>query len=266
MENPAYEEMRDRIRQLEQEVRDLRLKMLRQENLEEQLIQAQKMESLANLAAGIAHDFNNILQSILGHTQLAIFRRAEGDPDLETFQQIEKMIGRGRELTEQFLTLGRRKLPVFAPLDLNHRVQETATLLRRTIPKMIEIELVLDQGIKKIQADDGQIEQVPMNLSLNARDAMSRGGKLTFRTESVHLEPNHPLLEPNARSGDYIVLSVSDTGCGISGEEMKRIYEPFFTTKSGGKGTGLGLAIVYAIVKNHGGLLHCSSRSRSPST
>jgi signal transduction histidine kinase len=125
---------------------------------------------------------------------------------------------------------------------------------------MVEIELVLAQDIQEIQADDGQIEQVLMNLSLNARDSMAQGGKLTFKTDSVHLEPNHPLLDPNAPSGDYTRLSVSDTGCGIPGEKMKHIYEPFFTTKSRGKGTGLGLAIVYAIVKNHGGWLHCSSR------
>ena len=205
MEDPAHEEMRNRISQLEQEVRDQRLKLHEQKNLEEQLIQAQKMESLANLAAGIAHDFNNILQSILGLTQLAIYRKTIDAQDLKTFQQIEKIIGRGRELTEQFLTLGRRKLPAFAPLDLNRRVRDTARLLRRTIPKMVEIELTLAPELKEIQADEGQIEQVLMNLSLNARDAMTQGGRLAFKTESVHLEPNHPLLDQNARPGDYVM-------------------------------------------------------------
>lgn len=260
MNDSTREEVQEKIRRLEQDALDLKRKLLHQENLEEQLIQAQKMESLANLAAGIAHDFNNILQSILGHTQLALFRKKQGDPDLDTFQQIEKMVERGRELTEQFLTMGRKKLPSFAPLDLNRRVRDTAKLLRRTIPKMIDIELVLSQDLKSIQGDDGQIDQVLMNLSLNARDSMAKGGGLTFKTESVLLDADHTPLGPNVPPGDYTSLSVSDTGCGISENAMKRMYEPFFTTKSGGKGTGLGLAIVYAIVKNHGGWLQCESR------
>ncbi|MBN1105711.1 MAG: hypothetical protein JXL84_20045 [Deltaproteobacteria bacterium] len=260
MKDPAYDDTRKRIRQLQQEVLDQRRNLLQQEDLEGQLIQAQKMESLANLAAGMAHDFNNILQSILGLTQLGMYRRTEDVQNLEVFLQIEKIIERGRELTEQFLTLGRKKLPAFAPLDLNRRVRDTARFLRRTIPGMIEIELRLEQEIREILADEGQIEKVLMHLGLNAMDAMAQGGTLAFKTDRVRLESNHPLLDPTARPGDYVCLSVSDLGCGIPPEHMKRIYDPFFTTKKGGKGTGLGLSMVYAIVKNHGGLLHCSSR------
>lgn len=246
-----------RIRELERELQELRSKLLESHRLEEQLIQAQKMESLANLAAGIAHDFNNILQSILGYTQLAL---SEKETDRETFRQIEKIVVKGRELTEQFMTFGRKRLPSFSSLDLNQKIRDVMSLLRRTIPGMIDIELDLSHDLKEIHADSSQIEQVLMNLGINARDAMPQGGRLIFKTRYVRIEGNHPLLSGGAGEKEYALLSVTDTGCGIAPENIKRIYEPFFTTKAKGQGTGLGLAMVYAMVKNHGGFIDCSSR------
>jgi nitrogen-specific signal transduction histidine kinase/ActR/RegA family two-component response regulator len=246
-----------RIRGLEQELQELRSKLLESRQLEEQLIQAQKMESLANLAAGIAHDFNNILQSILGYTQLALI--SEKETDRETFRHIEKIVAKGRELTEQFLTFGRKRLPSFSSLDLNQKVRDVMNLLRRTIPKMIDIELDLSDDLKEIHADPSQIEQILMNLGINAKDAMPQGGRLLFRTRNVRIAEDHPLHARGRGEREYALLSVEDTGCGIAPEDMKRIYEPFFTTKAKGQGTGLGLAMVYAIIKNHGGFIECSS-------
>ena len=260
MEMSEYQMMRVRIEDLEEEVRNLRSRLSEHRKLEEQLLQAQKMESLANLAAGIAHDFNNILQAILAYTQLARFGKNEADPDYETFLQIEKTIMKGSELTEQFLTFGRKTLPRSAPLNLNQKIKDVVELLKRTIPRMIEIELALAADLKPVNADAGQIEQLLMNLSINARDAMPERGKLFFKTENVTLTEQHPFMHLNPQPGEYILLSVSDTGSGIPPENMKRIFEPFFTTKLKGKGTGLGLAMVYAIVKSHGGFVDCSSK------
>lgn len=246
-----------RISELEQELQELRSKVQENKQLEEQLLQAQKMESLANLAAGIAHDFNNILQSILGYTQLALLSAKEADR--ATFRQIETIVGKGRELTEQFLTFGRKRLPSFSSLDLNQKIQGVMSLLSRTIPKMVDIELDLSGDLREIHADGSQIEQVLMNLAINAKDAMPQGGRLTFKTRNVRIDGSHPLLPRGGDEKDYALLSVEDTGCGIAPENMKKIYEPFFTTKAKGQGTGLGLAMVYAIVKTHGGFIECSS-------
>lgn len=242
----------------EEEIKFLRSRLSEKQRLEEQLIQAQKMESLANLAAGIAHDFNNILQSILGYTQLALYSR-EDDRHLDTFRQIEKIVDRGKQLTEQFLTFGRKKLPTLSSLELNQKIHDLLTLLRRTIPGMIEIEVDLARDLKPIRADAGQIEQVLMNLALNAKDAMPQGGKLSFSTKNVRFEMDQTSLGCCVGKGEYVLLTVADTGQGIAPRDLKRIYEPFFTTKPSGKGTGLGLAMVYAIVKNHGGTIGCAS-------
>jgi two-component system cell cycle sensor histidine kinase/response regulator CckA len=259
MNSQRERKLQERIDRLEEELHAFKLRLQEKRHLEEQLIQAQKMESLANLAAGIAHDFNNILQTILGYTQLALLGVNPGVSQEEAFQKIERIVHKGRELTEQFLTFGRKKLPNFSSLDLNKKARDLANLLRRTIPKMIEIDLLLSEGLKTIHADGGQIEQVLMNLCINAKDAMPHGGRLVIKTENIELSEEHPLIRLSARPGEYVLLTVSDTGGGIPPENLKYIYEPFFTTKDQGKGTGLGLAVVYAIVKNHKGFIDCSS-------
>ena len=252
--------MQTRIQQLEEENRILKSQIHHTTMLEEQLRQAQKMEALANLAGGIAHDFNNILQTILGYIQMVIIQKNENDPSYEHYLQIEGIIKRGSELTKQLLTFGRKIESKPTPLDLNSKIGEIKSILTRTIPKMIDIELRTAEDLVMINADAGQIEQVLMNLSINARDAMADGGKLVFSTENVYLD-NHDLSgQLHARSGKYTILSVSDTGCGMSRETVQHIFEPFFTTKEAGKGSGLGLSMVYAIVKHHGGFIECSSK------
>jgi signal transduction histidine kinase len=247
-----------RIRELELEIDQLRSKMAEMQEFEEQLFQARKMDSLANLAAGIAHDFNNILQSILGYTQLAILSEKETDP--ETFRQIEKIVGRGRQLTDVFLTFGRKRPPSFVPLDLNQKIRGAVHVLRRTIPNTIKIELDLSADLKNIDADGSQLDHMLINLCNNAKDAMPRGGRLALKTRNIRIAKNHPLVPGGKGEREYALLSVADTGFGIDPKDMMKIYEPFFSTKARGQGKGLGLAMVYAIVRDHGGFIECSSK------
>ena len=250
----------ERIEQIEEELRGLRAELERKSELEEQFRQTQKMDALANLAGGIAHDFNNILQAVLGHTQLALMERAETDPIYNTLLQIEAIVNKGCDLTKQFLTFGRKVRSGFMSVDLNGKIGEIQQILQRSLPKTIQIETALDKDLKKLCADPSQIEQILMNLGLNAKDAMPEGGRLRFKTENVTLTRDHPLARLNSKPGEYVFLSVSDTGMGMDRETLQRIFEPFFSTKGKGKGAGLGLAMVYALVKNHDGLIECSSK------
>lgn len=259
MEMPKNKGMQEKIKQLEEELRILKLKSIERRQLEEQLYQVQKMEALANLSGGLAHDFNNILHCILGYTELALMGKSKDSPDYETFHQIELMINKGSELARQFLTFG-RKIPLqFKPINLNSVIRELLNLLRRTIPRMIDIELKLAENLKMVHANAGQCEQVLMNLCINSVDAMSENGKLTFMTENVVLDPDHPQTLLNPSPSEYVRLTVSDTGHGMSQKTLNRIYDPFFTTKEKEKGSGLGLSIVYSIIKDHGGFIESDS-------
>lgn len=251
-------DLQKQVETLKGEIRSLNAKIISQQQMEEQLLLADKMKALASLAGGIAHDFNNILQAILGYTQLALLNKTELDPDYKTFTEIEEIIKKGSELTGQFLAIGRKIRPKLIPLDLNESIEGIQKLLGRTFPKMIEIRLQLADDLYRIKADKGQIEQILINLCLNARDAMVNGGMLKITTENVAGPGRLPLLKRAAGPG-YICLAVSDTGCGISPEIKERIFEPYFTAKPTGNGTGLGLSMVRAIVKNHGGTIECSS-------
>ncbi|MBT8350512.1 MAG: response regulator [Deltaproteobacteria bacterium] len=254
---PENRDLQERIKQLEEEIRTLKQKSIERRQIEEQLYQVQKMEALASLSGGLAHDFNNILHCILGYTEMALMGKSKDSPDYDTFQQIKLMINKGSELARQFLAFG-RKIPLqFKPIDLNLVIRELINLLRRTIPKMIEIELKLTENPKIINADAGQCEQVLMNLSINAENAMGKNGKLTFKTKNVVLNSDHPQALLNPSSLEYLLLTVSDTGHGMSPQTIDHIYEPFFTTKE--EGTGLGLSIVYSIVKDHGGFIESES-------
>jgi len=227
--------------------------------LEAQLLQAHKMEAIGTLAGGIAHDFNNVLQAISGYTQIMLMGKNSNDPDYEKLQAIERSSQRASDLTRRLLIFGRKVESKLKPVDLNHEVVQVSRMLERTIPKMINIEQCLVENLKITNADPVQIEQIMMNMGVNARDAMPDGGKLIFKTENVILDEAYCKSHMGSNPGEYVLLSVSDTGQGIDDEIIEHIFEPFFTTKETGKGTGLGLAMVYGIVKNHGGYITCES-------
>jgi signal transduction histidine kinase/CheY-like chemotaxis protein len=266
MDLAEQRQLEPKIERLEKEIRTLKTELDSRQKLDEQFCQAQKMEAVASLSGGIAHDFNNILQCILGFTELALTNKSEENPDFKILKQIESIIKKGSDLTEQFLAFGRDINPQITPLNFNSIVTEVQNLLRRTIPKMIEIELELADDLKNINAHAGQCEQVLLNLCINAKDAMAEGGKLILKTKNIPLKDNHSQTLLNLPPRDYVCLTVSDNGRGMTKKTLDHIYEPFFTTKAKGEGTGLGLSMVYAIVKNHGGHIECHSKKDKGTT
>ena len=228
--------------------------------LERQLREAQKMEAIGTLAGGIAHDFNNLLQVILGYADLVLLGKDKSSSEYGRLQAIRESAVRGSKLVNQILTFSRRVETKLRPVDLNDVVGQSSELLRRTIPKMIEIELSLAKDIKTVYADPAQLQHVILNLAINAKDAMPQGGKLTLRTQNVTLGEEFTQKFPEVKPGDYVALILSDTGHGIADDVMDRIFEPFFTTKKAGEGTGLGLAMVFGIVKMHKGHIVCHSQ------
>jgi PAS domain S-box-containing protein len=234
--------------------------------LEAQLLQAQKMEAVGTLAGGIAHDFNNLLQVIQGYTEVLLHGVNQNVPSYDPLKKIHRSAKRGADLTRQLLTLSRKVQSERKPLDLNHEVEQMKTLLERTIPKMIEIELYLSEIPAIVNADPVQVEQTLMNLAVNAMDAMSEGGRIIIETENVTLDEEFCRTHLGARPGEYVLLSISDNGHGMNEEILEHVFEPFYTTKEVGKGTGLGLAMVYGIVKNHEGYILCYSEPHTGTT
>jgi PAS domain S-box-containing protein len=230
-----------------------------QRSLETQLRQAQKMEAVGQLAGGVAHDFNNLLTAILGNLSLVLASCPAGDPNRALLETAEKATWRAAELTRQLLGFSRRTILRPKPTDLNRAIEETVGILRRTIDPRIAVAVKSALDLWTVQADPGQINQVLMNLCLNARDAMPAGGRLVLETENVVLGPEYARLHLEGRPGEFVRLRVSDTGTGIPPEVKAHIFEPFFTTKGPGKGTGLGLATVFGIVKQHRGWIDCYS-------
>jgi two-component system, cell cycle sensor histidine kinase and response regulator CckA len=237
-----------------------------QRSLEEQLRQAQKMESIGRLAGGVAHDFNNALMAIIGHAEHIVIKHKPEEVLKNEILSIVSAGERAAQLTRQLLAFSRKQMLEMEILNINDIVKSVETMLRRLIGEDIDVSVVLDPMLDNVKADASQIEQVLMNLAVNARDAMREGGNLTIQTENVLLDIDYANNHPGTVSGPHIMLSVSDTGHGMDVETINKIFEPFFTTKEHGKGTGLGLATVYGIIKQHGGSIWVDSEPGVGST
>ncbi len=227
--------------------------------LEEQYRQSQRMEAIGQLAGGIAHDFNNLLQAMQGYTDLAL---ADIPPESETHQNLtesQRAIDRAAGLVQQLLAFSRRQTLQFRVIDLDEVISNLSKMLGRVIGEHIQLEIVAGCGGHKVHADPGQMEQILLNICLNARDAMPEGGKMRIETSCISFDRGYVEINSWAKEGDYIQLIVSDTGCGMPPEVLSKIFEPFFTTKAVGQGTGLGLATVYGIIRQHDGMIHVYS-------
>ncbi|MEO6035566.1 MAG: ATP-binding protein, partial [Verrucomicrobiota bacterium] len=229
-----------------------------QKRLETQLRQSQKMESIGQLAGGIAHDFNNLLTVIQGHASLLLVTEKFG-PTADSLQEISMAAERSANLTRQLLTFSRRQVMQRRSLDFKDVAEEMSKMLRRILGEDVILKVENDSVLPRIHADRSMMEQIILNLAVNSRDAMPRGGELTISTSTVHIDESYTRRNADAYLGEFLCLTVSDNGSGISRENMLHIFEPFFTTKEVGKGTGLGLATVYGIVKQHDGWIEASS-------
>ena len=236
------------------------------QKLEEQLHQSQKMESIGRLAGGVAHDFNNILSVINGYAELCLLEMEEGHPLREKVDIISEAGNRAARLTQQLLAFSRKQIIRQELVDLNREIDDTRKMLGRLLGENIEIEIAHGKDLWPIKADRSQLEQLVLNLAINARDAMPSGGKLLIETVNVVLDEAYMQEHYNITPGDYVMLTISDTGHGMNRETREHIFEPFFTTKENGRGTGLGLATVYGIVKQNSGEIMVYSEPDKGST
>lgn len=234
--------------------------------LEAQLRQSQKMEAIGQLAGGVAHDFNNLLTVIEGYIDL-LKSKLNGNTSVDSYiKQMKKATERAVSLTRQLLTFSRRQVVQPKIIDVNKTIKELSKMLNRLIGEHIELITNLNHNVWKIKIDPNQFEQVLLNLIVNARDAMPKGGELIIETEQIKLDKNYQRFHPDVKPGDYVLIKVTDTGVGMSEEVQQRIFEPFFTTKGKGKGTGLGLATVYGIIKQNNGHIAVQSELEKGTT
>jgi signal transduction histidine kinase len=229
------------------------------ERLESQLLQSQKMEAVGRLAGGVAHDFNNMLTVILGYAELARDQMKQDDPLLNYLTMIEKAAEHSRDITRQLLAFSRKQISEPKVIDLNHSLAYIEKTLARLIGEDVELVSSPGDNLWKIKIDPSQVDQILVNLAINARDAMPEGGRLTIRTRNLHLDEAFLKTHVNIKSDEYVLLEVSDTGSGIDIDTLPHVFEPFFTTKETGKGTGLGLATVYGIVHQNNGIINVYS-------
>jgi PAS domain S-box-containing protein len=230
-----------------------------QKNLHLQLLQAQKMESIGRLAGGVAHDFNNLLSSIIGYTELTLLKLPAESPLRDHLLTVKEAGEKAAQLTHRLLAFSRKQVLQMQVVNLNANLESMVKMMSRMVREDISLELHTDSSIAAIMADAVQIEQVVMNLIVNARDSMPNGGKLIIETANAYLDDDFVVRHENVQRGAYVLLSVSDTGIGMNKKVQERIFEPFFTTKGIGEGTGLGLATVYGIVKQHNGYIYVYS-------
>ena len=237
-----------------------------QEHLQAQLLQAQKMEAIATLAGGIAHDFNNLLQVVLGYSDMMLFNKKPSDPAYNGLHAIRQAGRDGGELAKSILAFSRRLEPNARPVNLNNVIKRVEKMLERTVTKMIRIEILLTDNLMTVNADPGQMEQILLNLAVNAQHAMPDGGRLTIETANVTLDEDYSRTHLDVEPGKCVLFTVSDTGHGMDKEVVEHIFEPFYTTKGPGEGTGLGLAMVFGIVKSHKGHITCYSEPGTGTT
>jgi PAS domain S-box-containing protein len=228
-------------------------------HLADQLRQSQKMQAVGQLAGGVAHDFNNLLMVVKGHAEILLNRMPEGSPLRNSVEQVDKAADRAASLTRQLLAFSRMQVLQPRLLDLDEVVGGMTKMFSRVMGENIELTFVPGAKLGRVKADPGQIEQVLLNLVVNARDAMENGGRITIETSNVQLDRDYSAKHHNIEPGPWVMLTVSDTGCGMDAQTQSRIFEPFFTTKAQGKGTGLGLATVYGVVKQSGGFIYVYS-------
>jgi len=259
-EKPTYEALKQRVRELEQQLKEYAGAKEEKKSLEMQLQQAQKMEAIGTLAGGIAHDFNNILSAIIGYSELAL-REVSEDTKLYSYVQgVRKAGKRARNLVSQILSFSRQSEEERKPIQIAPILKESLKLLRASLPATIEIRQNFGARLGNVMADPTQIHQVIMNLCTNAAHAMrEKGGVLEVSLESADLDTFFAAQHADIPSGTYLKLTVSDTGCGMTMDVIEKIFDPYFTTKEKGVGTGLGLAVIQGIVKSHGGTITVES-------
>ena len=228
-------------------------------NLELQFVQSQKMQAIGQLAGGVAHDFNNLLTAISGHCDLLMLRHDKGDPDFADLDQISQNANRAAALVGQLLAFSRKQTLKPQVIDLRDTLSDLTHLLNRLVGEKVVLSLEHDPNLRPIRVDKRQLEQVIMNLVVNARDAMPGGGEVRIRTENLRLETDEPRNRVTVPRGDYVLVTVEDEGTGIAPDKLGKIFEPFWTTKKPGEGTGLGLSTAYGIIKQTGGYIFCDS-------